>query len=371
MTLSQIEIDTFLDRQNNVPIFEHPQYPVPRTNHEYTKLLAMFRSGFVFSNRDLLHAIGCKTAALPMNDQDEAIRSAYVFLHLLDIDAPTLRFRDVHIDSDLARVRSQQIGIGMMCLIASRAFGVDWDQLSDIPAPGKRFDYRGPIPGNKRGIFEAKGTGDPYHQGSQILDGREKKEAHHKRNEHYDVELIVATYVGVGDDNPRIIVADPQFSINESMFGPRAEKYYRLRHFTRVLQFLALPSLSRLYYAHANEVLRGWPSMYRRLPPQLPTLEMLRIDKTEFVGRWFDRWLPPDSFRYKRLYERERTLLTSELNFRSFQGIARSSFDYLLKESPEEIKFMSWEECQKYKGINGGTRASVFPDTTVLAFEVI
>jgi hypothetical protein len=106
--------------------------------------------------------------------------------------------------------------------------------------------------------------------------------------------------------------------------------------------------------------------------PSLPTkLEIVEINNTDFVGRWFDRWLPKDSFRYRHLYDREDSLLKSALRFRCFQGIAVSSFNYLLKESPEEIRFMSWEECEQYKGTHGGTRASVFPDTTVLAFEAI
>jgi hypothetical protein len=114
--------------------------PIPVTP-VFNTLQNAVTTGFSFRPIDLLHAIGSKTAALPSSMRDECIQSAAVFIYILEFDGTTLAFRS-DLDSDLQTPRSQEIGIGMMCLIAGTCFSVPWDQLESIPGPGRRFDYR-------------------------------------------------------------------------------------------------------------------------------------------------------------------------------------------------------------------------------------
>src|SRR4029453_17616815 len=90
---SQDEIDNYLDRQYRIPVAISPLAPFPVKNHHYQALHALERAGFTFKLRELLHAIGCKVAALPSNAEDQCLRAAQLLLMTLDLRESHLCFR--------------------------------------------------------------------------------------------------------------------------------------------------------------------------------------------------------------------------------------------------------------------------------------
>lgn len=179
MITTQADLDRCLDRLHTLNVEISLAGPLPQANQAYDTVRSLPQTGFSFTPRELLHAIGCKTAAIPSSARDECVKSAWLYTHILDLEGPYLSFRGTH-GSDLQANRSQEIGIGVMCLLAQRHFNIPWDQLGSLPGRGKRFDYRG-TDGILECIFESKGTSYRRHQPSQIDDGIEKKNAHHAR----------------------------------------------------------------------------------------------------------------------------------------------------------------------------------------------
>jgi hypothetical protein len=218
----------------------------------HAKLKGCVTTGFAFKPIDLLHAIGSKTAALPSSQYADSIISAARLLFLMEFDGVTLWFKE-GIDSDLQTPRSQEIGIGMMCLIALDCFDVLWDQLEVIPGPGRRFDYRA-ANAALQCIFESKGTKYRGNQSSQITDGLDKKETHRLNGETYDVALVISSHVGGPGEEPRILVADPELPDWRAAFDPDRELMYRSRHYARALQFAGFAAESRELYLTSGRI---------------------------------------------------------------------------------------------------------------------
>lgn len=74
MITTQQQLDACLDRQHTIPVVISPDGPLPAENHAYDSIRNLPQTGFTFTPRELLHAIGCKTAALPSSATDECIR---------------------------------------------------------------------------------------------------------------------------------------------------------------------------------------------------------------------------------------------------------------------------------------------------------
>lgn len=290
-----------------LPVGKDPRGPIPQTP-PYAPLNQIGRTGFSFKFINLLHAIGCKTASLPSSQRAECISSAYLFNHLLRLDpAGNLYTRDLP-DSDLQTPRSQELGIGMLCLFARHYWKIPWDALEPIPGQGKRFDYRGQTKG-LRAIFEAKGTRHRKNQPQQIQHGLDKKKAHHKRGERYDIELIVGTHIGGHRDRSCLLLADPEFPEDEFSFGPDAKYFFRLRHYARVLHYAGAPNLgyelrqeADLLYQSARglprfptDLLQGrFLSRGRtgRRQEELQNLSEQTAGGASFLGTWYDSWRP-------------------------------------------------------------------------------
>ncbi len=81
-SLSQREIDNYLDKRYTIPIEIYDNAPIPQNNGIYSELIRATDEGFPFTTRELLHAIGCKTAALPMTERDSCLNSAYLYQYL-------------------------------------------------------------------------------------------------------------------------------------------------------------------------------------------------------------------------------------------------------------------------------------------------
>lgn len=371
MINTQRQLDAALDRIHTVQVQISPDGPLPRTNQAYKSLITLPQRNFSFTPRELLHAIGCKTAALPTSAKDECLKSAWLYTNILDLEGPYLSFHGEY-GSDLQASRSQEIGIGMLCLIAERHFDIPWDQLSSLPGSGKRFDYRGATT-HLRCIFEAKGTSRRSYQTTQIQSGLDKKEAHHAGNEHFDVELIISSFIGHGGEPPRIVMADPDKSSFKELYARGNNRYFRLKHYCRVLQYVGLPRSSYYLNHYAQEYLDNRRSVYRTIineKEERGYLESVSVDGDEFFGRWYDNWIPKESKRYQHLYERTSVLqIADESERRSvFQGMRRDVYEAGLTPKPFSQPLLTRETVGRYHSL-GESGVSVFPDGTVMAFR--
>lgn len=368
MITTQAQLDAGLDRQHTIPVEISTDGPLPVGNHAYDGIRNLSQTGFTFTPRELIHAIGCKTASLPSSSVDECIKAAWLYTHIFDLESPHLAFQGTY-GSDLQTARSQEIGIGMMCLISEKHLNIPWDQLGPLPGVGKRFDYRG-ANGGYEAILESKGTSHRGYQQTQIADGFDKKNAHHNREEQFDIELIVSSFIGHGGVQPRIILADPDKSSLRELYERGDKRFHRLRHYCRVLQFIGLPDSAFHLNKYARKYLESKESIYRRILDEKQErgyLESIFVEGDEFLGRWFDSWLPKESKRYIKQYILEDSL---KINLQKgkrfvFQGLRRDVYESGLEFEPFMQALISAGNRQKYKRFqNKGV--SVFPDGTIM-----
>jgi hypothetical protein len=298
--MTQSTLDQNLDRLHTISVEISSESPLNPDNHAYDTIRSLPTTGFQISPRDLIHAIGCKTCAIPSSQKDECVKSAWAMAHILNVDTPHLSINNekaIAIGSDELASRSRWIGIGFLCLIAEKYFNIPWDLLEPIGGNEGRFDYRG------RGepyncMFEAKGTSNRYTQPGQIRDGCRKKSDHHERNEFFNVELIVSTAIERNGIPPRIIIADPDFSSWKDRFLSKDDRYYRLRHYCRILQYIGLPETAYQLNRYAQSYLKNKRSLSKAIldeKQEIGILEKIEISGDVFLGRWFDFWLPASS----------------------------------------------------------------------------
>jgi hypothetical protein len=365
------ELEICLDRRHTINLEIHPDGPLPEGNHTYDALRDLPETGFSFTPRELLHAIGCKTAALPRSKTDDCLRAALLYSYVLDLEGPYLSFQGDY-GSDFQTSLSQAVGVGMMSLIAERYFDIPWDQLGTLPGPGKRFDYRGSTR-TRDCIFESKGTSHRGNQEAQIQDGLAKKEAHHARAERFDAELVVSSFVGHGDRPPRLLIADPDKSSLRKLYDRGGDRYYRLKHYCRVLQFVGLPRSAYLLNIRALDYLNDRRSIYKTIIDEKEErgyLTPVYIAGDEFLGRWFDTWVPEGSSRYGHL-EIEEELLTREDGDdtrRVFQGMRRDVYEAGLQREPFAQPLLDRISVDRYREYES-SGVSVFPDGTVMIFH--
>lgn len=364
MIANQDELDRNLDRCHTVTVEISDQGELPPSNQAYDALRNLPQSGFTFKLRELLHAIGCKTAALPTRSEDECIRSAHLFTNILDLESDHLSFKGGY-GSDLQSARSQEIGIGMMCLLVKHYFNIPWDQLESLPGRGRRFDYRGRT-GDLECIFEAKGTSNYGYQSVQIRNGLEKKDAYHSRGENFNVELIVSAYIGCNGRSPRIIIADPIKDSLKNLYYKGDNRYYRLRHYCRVLQFVGLPWSAYRLYKYARDYIAGKESIFETILREKKDrgfLKEIEIAGDKFLGRWFDSWLPEESSKYRKLkkYNTEKFIK----NLKIFQGIRQDIYESGLAIEPFSEPLLSDHETKQYTKYHG-SGVSVLSDGTIM-----
>lgn len=369
---SQSRLDESLDRIHTFNVEISPHGPLPITNSAYNSIRNLAETGFTFTPRELLHAIGCKTAALPVTSQDECLKAAWLYTYILDFESPYLAFRGTY-GSDLQGPRSSEIGIGMMCLLAKEYFSIPWDQLAPLPGRGMRFDYRG-TNGRLDCIFESKGTSHLGNQKSQIDDGLAKKEAHHRRGECFDVELIISSYIGRDSGAPRMVLADPAKASFRELYEKGDNRYHRLKHYCRVLQFIGLPDSAYRLNRYARDYLYFGKSLRRTIIDEKRRegfLKSLKVGGDEFLGRWFDSWLPKHSKRYSRLYGKEKELDQFLGRGRSvFQGVRKDVYEAAMMTEPFSHSLLTDEDTARYESLDK-KRVSVFPDGTIMVFKQV
>lgn len=368
--MTQTELDRLLDIQHNIPVEFAHQAPIPN-NANYAPILNLNTTGFTFTGRELLHTIGSKTTSLPINQRDEAIQSAYYFVHLLDLESDPLHYK-VEIESDLQTPRSQELGVGVMCLFAYKYFNISWDKLEPIPGPGLRFDYRGEF-NNTKCIFEAKGTKYLTNQSSQINHGIEKKEAHHENNENYDIELIISTCVGSSTVIPRIVLGDPKFEFGSYAFAKDSNYFFRIRHYCRQLQACGFPKLAWYLNKSVQGFFKGKEielDIRTNKNETLSVADTIEIDNSIYYGRWFNNWIPEKSKRYERLKKYEIPLDSKIERLQLFQGIREDVLDMIFAKNISEIEFSSQNLTLENLKRNNNYNAMVGQDGSISAFKI-
>lgn len=371
MITNQAELDQHLDRLHTINIEISAAGPLPPNNHAYDSIRNLQLTDFSFTPRELIHAIGCKTAAIPASSKDECLKYALLYTHILDLESDHLSIRGAY-GSDLQAARSQEVGIGFMCLIAERHFNIPWDQLGPLPGRGKRFDYRGNN-GVLDCIFESKGTSHIGNQSAQINSGLEKKDAHHSRGEHFDVELIISSFIGRNGGMPRIVIADPDKHSFKELYEKGDDRYYRLKHYCRVLQFIGLPRSAFKLNSYAMDYLSNKQSIYKTIVDEKQErgfLSTASVSGDQFLGRWFDSWLPKESQRYKKLYEKAKTIDAPTISEKRkvFQGVRRDIYEAGLTKEPFSHDLLSIDETKKYERYQQ-SGVSVFTDGTIMVFR--
>lgn len=99
----------------------------------------------------------------------------------------------------------------------------------------------------------------------------------------------------------------------------------------------------------------------------------IEIDKSLFVGRWNETWLPSKAFRYRRL---KSITLPNLLDSRpkakvsTFQGLSKTNFQAIKEGKLEDIIITKGEKFVTTTGTYKGGTASILPDGTVLVFKV-
>jgi hypothetical protein len=368
--MTQAELDAALDRQYSIPVSVSKSGPLPVDKLVYDPIRQLVETGLIVTPRQLIHVIGSKTAALPSSSVDECIRAGLLYTYVLDLAAPHLRFKN-GLDSDLQTPRSQELGIGTMCILASQCFGVPWDQLGAIPGRGLRFDYRGQRPGFD-GIFESKGTSYKGNQGGQILHGIEKKNAHHERGERFDVELIISTFVGRGQDTPRIVVADPDFDELAYLYEKADARFFRLRHYVRVLQYLGLTKSAYMLNRHAINYFKGKREIRSTILDEKSLIGFLDTESfssERYLGRWFDKINPETGRRSKARYGGKFTRRFGNGSPRRvFQGIREDVYRAAFGEQPFSQQLLSSDEIKRSLSRIDHS-ASMLPDGTIQIFS--
>ncbi len=368
---TQAQLDTALDRQHTIPVQISNRAPLPVGNNSYYPIRQLQNSGLAITLRELLHAIGSKTAALPASATDDCLRASLLYTYILDLDRPTICFKP-GIDSDLQTPRSQEMGIGMMCLLAQRAFSVPWDQLGSLPGRGLRFDYRGRRNGFD-GIFESKGTSHRGNQNGQIDHGIEKKQAHHARGDTFDVELIISTFVGRGNQVPRILVGDPDFDRLAAIHRETENRFFRLRHYSRVLQFVGLPNSAFALNRYAKAYLKGERRINQTILSEKQSAGYLTTEtfgNNRYYGRWYDTVVTEGSSRYSEERYGEtflRQYKNSNLR-RVFQGMREDVYWAGFEGEPFTHELLSTQEIED-ETRRMSEKASLFPDGTIQIFK--
>jgi len=370
----QVELDENLDRTYTIGVEISEAGRMPFNKPGYESLHQIHQTGFSFTPRELLHATGCKNSPFPKTRNDQCISFALANMKMLNLTSSVLTITG-EFHSDTLANRSEEIGTGMMCIFAEKYFGIPWDQLDSIPPPGTRFDYQG-TNGTLNCIFESRGTTySSSNQMTQVKRAIEKKDVIHRTNPSpFDVELVVSTYIGRSGTHPRLVLADPDYSKFKQVYEKTDVRFYRLRHYCRILQYIGLPDSAYKLYQYSRHYLAGRKSLFKIIDEEKAErgrLIPIDIHGDTFLGRWFDFWLPKESKKYKEMSEEKKRYYFRDQvsSIRVFQGIRRDIYRSGLDSNPFTHPLLEKSEVEKYKRYDH-SGVSVFPDGSLMIFEV-
>lgn len=368
----QSTVLTESDLQQNIKIVlgEDDRGRLPKGG-VYDPLIALEKVGVTFKPIDLLHVLGCKLAKLPSTELDRCISAAGLYRELLVVDSQkNLNMQHLH-DPDVQGPRSQELGIGLSCLLANQAFSVPWEALEPIVAPGRRFDYRGevarPDGSTLKLLIEAKGTTDHRKQDAKIGDGLDKKAVWHAKGRPVDVELVVSVHVPY-QGRGRIIVADPPMDDVTNAFWDGAPEFFRLRHYARAATCAGAPAIGMYLRREADALRRFLPEFEAELlsvPPgswiraDLQGMAQYRANDQVFLGQWLSTAKLPREPKHRR---RHQWIIEKAKGTDAFLGIDRAVLGPLLSLAEEAMP-------KDARVSEGRDVSSVFNDGTILVIR--
>jgi hypothetical protein len=201
----------------------------------------------------------------------------------------------------------------------------------------------------------------------------EKKDAHHARGNRFDAEIIISSFIGKGLEEPRIIVGDPNFDRLADLYDQADSRFFRLRHYTRVLQFLGLPKSAYELNRYALEYLKGERNIRRAILDEKEQIGYLQTESfggDNYLGRWFDR-IFPDTEKTDRKNHSELSLgsITQTRSIKVFQGIQSNIYREYFGETPFSHALLSDNEiAMSLSRID--RPVSLLPDGTIQIFTV-
>ena len=124
---------------------------------------------------------------------------------------------------------------------------------------------------------------------------------------------------------------------------------------------------------YARQYLESKKIIYKRIIREKEDrgfLESIMVESDEFLGRWFDSWLPKESKRYRKQYAKEEKLKVSLQKGKRFvfQGLRRDIYEAGLEPEPFMQDLINLDIIRKYKKFQDAG-VSVFPDGTIMIFR--
>lgn len=345
----------------------------PATTPPFAPIHGFVSTGFPLTYAELMHAVGCKIANLPMSEKEECRKSAYYLAHLLCLGGAEIRFKS-HPDSDMVTSISQTVGAGMVCLLAHKGWQIPFDRMEPIPGRGKRFDYRA-----RTDLyafrFEAKGTRHSGNQAKQVTNGLKKKAVERASGVVVDVHLVVGTLISQRASlASTMLVADPSKEIDPWVYSPEGDEYFRLRHHARVCNYAGLPGLGVKLKRMADELhkMRVEFAVFgsRRyhepdpLAGAVPNIRRVKIDGVHYLGRDV-AWSTSEDLTPQHP---RNAAFGPGPGFVLFQGVSEQVVASLLKSlSGGPMPSDSEGDARTIRSLPwpGGT-ATVFPDGSIL-----
>ncbi|GHU56188.1 hypothetical protein FACS189442_4550 [Spirochaetia bacterium] len=366
--MTQAEFDAKLNEDFHIDVEIAAIAPLSPTNINYNCISDIQDTGFTFKPRELLHVMGCKLASLPYNETDKCINAAQLYSDILDFQTDDLCFVDRDFESDFLTNRSNELGVAFTCLFAQKYYNIPTDQLGQIKkTTGSRFDYRG-TNGTIECIFEAKGTTSKHTQKTQIESGIDKKIAHHLRDERFDVELIVSTNIRKHGGKPKMIIGDPDYSSLKKLFEKYNDRFFRLRHYSRLFQFIGMPNISYHLNKYALRYINSERKAYMNIfdkDTMLKNLNTINVSGERFYGNWFNEVYPEGSQRYIR-YKNYKPM-NSEIKV--FQGLREFEFMQLFYREPFTHELINKNGLKKFENYNN-IDVSVMDDGSIQVFKI-
>ena len=157
------------------------------------------------------------------------------------------------------------------------------------------------------------------------------------------------------------------------MLDAADNRYFRLSHYARVLQYIGLPKSAYILNTVARKYLKGERDVRSAIQDEKDlegTLDLERFGGQTYVGRWFNTVAPEASKRYsKKRYGEERlSKFRNTSNRRVFQGLRRDIFRAGMGFEPFTHEMLSPDVITAARsGTN--QKISLFPDGTVQVFQ--
>jgi hypothetical protein len=174
------------------------------------------------------------------------------------------------------------------------------------------------------------------------------------------------------------VVGDPEFDAMADIYDRVDDRFFRLRHYARVFQFVGLSKsaflLNRYALAHfggaTDEEMKMRAEVQADNDLEEETLQIETFQNEGYFGRWFAGIAPEGSRRYREdRYGRQLVdRFDQGLPRRVFQGIREDIYHAGHSDEPFSHQLLSREDIEASL-IKIGRNASIFSDGSVQIFS--